>query len=86
VLVTVQRQLASQQRRCAQSFKMATERAVGELKTQGVIEAAADPNSSVTSNDAQKKIVEESKNAGIQAFTFDPQASAQEKKAQVQAV
>ena len=65
---------------------MSTERSVGELKTQGVIEAAEDPNSSVTSKDAQKKIVEESKNAGIQAFSFDPNASAEEKKAQVQAV
>lgn len=65
---------------------MSTERSVGELKTQGVIEAAEDPNSSVTSGDAQKKIVEESKNAGIQAFTFDPQASPEQKKAQVKAV
>jgi len=65
---------------------MATQRAVGELKTQGVIEAAADPNSSTTNKDAEKMIVEESKNAGIQAFTFDPRASAEQKKAQVQAV
>lgn len=65
---------------------MSTERAAGELKTQGVIEAADDPNSSVTSGDAQKKIVQESKNAGIQAFSFDPDASPEEKKAQVQAV
>jgi hypothetical protein len=57
-----------------------------ELKTQGVIEAAEDPNSSVTSGDAQKKIVEESKNAGIQAYTFDPDASPEEKKAQIKAV
>jgi hypothetical protein len=68
------------------SFTMSTDRAAGELKTQGVIEAADDPNSSVTSGDAQKKIVEESKNAGIQAFTFDPHASAEQKKAQVKAV
>ncbi|OIW34548.1 tricalbin [Coniochaeta ligniaria NRRL 30616] len=64
---------------------MSTERSAGELKTQGVIEAADDPNSSVTSGDAQKKIVEESKNAGIQAFSFDPNASAEQKKAQVKA-
>ncbi|KAB5580164.1 C2 domain-containing protein [Coniochaeta sp. 2T2.1] len=64
---------------------MSTERSAGELKTQGVIEAAEDPNSSATSMDAQKKIVEESKNAGIQAFAFDPNATAEQKKAQVQA-
>lgn len=57
-----------------------------ELKTQGVIEAARDPDSSVTANDAQRKIVQESNNAGIQAFSFDPDASLEEKKAQIKAV
>jgi hypothetical protein len=66
---------------------MATPQAqAAELKAQGVIEAAQDPNSSVTAGDAQKKIVEESKNAGIQAFTFDPDASREEKRAQIKAV
>lgn len=72
--------------RCGLSFNMSTEAAAGELKTQGVIEAAEDPDSSVTSGDAQKKIVEESKNAGIPAFSFDPHASPEQKKAQVKAV
>lgn len=37
----------------------------GELKAQGVVEAAQDPNSSVTADDAQKKIVQESRKAGV---------------------
>ena len=57
-----------------------------ELKAQGVIEAAQDPNSSVTSADAQQKIVIESKKAGVAAFTFDPDASPEEKAAQARAV
>lgn len=58
----------------------------GELKAQGVIEAAQDPNSKVTADDAQQKIVAESKKAGVQAFTFDPDASPEEKAAQARAV
>ncbi|KAI1868719.1 uncharacterized protein JN550_006294 [Neoarthrinium moseri] len=64
---------------------MATEQSALELKQQGAIEAAQDPNSSVTANDAQKKMVEESKNAGVAAFTFDPDASLEEKKRQARA-
>ncbi|KAI1820350.1 C2 domain-containing protein [Xylaria intraflava] len=56
-----------------------------ELKQQGAIEAARDGASPVTSDDAQKKLVEESKNAGVAAFTFDPDASAEQKRAQVHA-
>ncbi|KAH8645472.1 C2 domain-containing protein [Xylariales sp. PMI_506] len=61
---------------------MATEQSAAELKQQGAIEAAADPDSTVTSHDAQKKMVEESKKAGVAAFTFDPDASPEEKKRQ----
>jgi hypothetical protein len=57
-----------------------------ELKAQGVIEAAQDPNSSVTADDAQQKIVTESKKAGVAAFTFNPDASPEEKAAQARAV
>ncbi|KAI1333108.1 C2 domain-containing protein [Xylariaceae sp. FL0255] len=64
---------------------MATARQAGELKTQGALDAARDPASSVTSDDAQKKLVEESKKAGVAAFTFDPDASTEEKKAQAKA-
>ncbi|KAK4164216.1 C2 domain-containing protein [Cladorrhinum sp. PSN259] len=62
---------------------MATEQAALELKQQGVIEAAQDPNSSVTSNDAQNSIVQQSKRAGVTAFNFDPNASLHDKKAAV---
>lgn len=57
-----------------------------ELKTQGVIEAANDPDTSVTAEDAGKKMVQESKKAGVAAFTFDPNASTEEKAAQAKAV
>ncbi|KAI2615597.1 tricalbin [Hypoxylon sp. NC1633] len=64
---------------------MATERDASELKLQGALEAARDPESSVTSDDAQRKLVEESKNAGVAAFTFNPDASPEEKRAQAKA-
>jgi len=62
---------------------MATEQAAAELKQQGAIEAAQDPNSTVTSIDAQNKIVQESKRAGVTAFTFNADSSVEEKKAAV---
>lgn len=58
----------------------------GELKAQGVEEASRDPKSSVTANDAQRKIVAESKKAGVAAFTFDPDATPEQKAAQAGAV
>jgi hypothetical protein len=60
--------------------------AVPEIKAQAAVEMAQDPNSSVTAEAAQKKIVDESKKAGVQAFTFDPDASPEEKAAQARAV
>lgn len=65
---------------------MATEQSKNELKQQGAIEASRDPNSSVTAADAEKKIVEESRSAGVAAYSFDPDASPEEKKAQARAV
>ncbi|KAG9238347.1 C2 domain-containing protein [Amylocarpus encephaloides] len=56
-----------------------------ELKAQGVMEAARDPDSSVTADDAQQKIVAESKKAGVAAFTFDPDATPEQKAAQARA-
>ncbi|KAK4191774.1 putative tricalbin [Podospora australis] len=64
---------------------MATAVAANELKQQGAIEAAQDPNSKVTADDAQRQIVQNSKQAGVTAFTFDPDASVEEKKAQARA-
>jgi hypothetical protein len=65
---------------------MATAQAANELKQQGAIEASRDPNSSVTAEDAERKIVEDSRQAGVTAFTFDPNATAEEKRAQARAV
>jgi len=65
---------------------MATAAAEAELKQQGAIEAARDPNNPVTAADALAKIELESKKAGVQAFSFDPDASPEEKAAQARSV
>ena len=65
---------------------MATAREASELKQEGAIEASRDPESTITAEDAEKKLVEESKNAGVAALTFDPDASPEEKRAQAKAV
>jgi hypothetical protein len=57
-----------------------------EIKAQAAIEMAQDPNSSVTPEAAQKKIVDESKMAGVAAFEFDPNATPEQKAAQARAV
>ena len=57
-----------------------------ELKSQGAAEAARDPDSSVTSGDAQKAILDETKRAGGAAFSFNPNASPEEKAAVARAV
>lgn len=65
---------------------MSAAKEASELKQQGAIEAAADPQSSVTADAAQKEIVEASKSAGVAAFTFDPDATPEQKRAQARAV
>lgn len=65
---------------------MATQEAANELKQQGAIEASRDPQSSVTAEDAERKILEETKAAGVNAFRFDPDATPAEKKAQAREV
>ena len=57
-----------------------------ELKSEGAIEAAADPNSTVSASDAEKAIVNETKKAGGAAFQFNPDASPEEKAAQARSV
>jgi len=57
-----------------------------EIKVEGAVEMANDPNSSVTAKDAENKLVEESKKAGVAAFQFDPDATPEEKAAQARAV
>ena len=64
---------------------MASQRNAAELKAQGVEEAARDPNSKVTSADAMKVMGDESKKAGIPAYSFDPNASPEEKSAAAKA-
>jgi len=53
-----------------------------ELKQQGALEAARDPNSSVTAYDAEQTVVDEAKAAGSAGFIFNPDASPEEKAAQ----
>lgn len=57
-----------------------------EAKQQAAEDLARDPNSSVTAEDAEKVIVEESKKAGAPTFTFDPNATPEQKAAQANAV
>ncbi|KAI9053494.1 hypothetical protein LZ554_002449 [Drepanopeziza brunnea f. sp. 'monogermtubi'] len=56
-----------------------------DLKTRGVLEAAQDPNSSVTAADVERKMVVESEKAGVAAFEFDPDATPEQKAAQARA-
>jgi hypothetical protein len=57
-----------------------------EFKQQGAVEAAQDPNSDVTAQDAERVLVDESKKAGVPALQFDPDATPEEKAAQAKAV
>ena len=57
-----------------------------ELKMQGVIEAAQDPNSSVTAKQAEESILKNAKAGGAEAFRFDPDATPEEKAAQAKEV
>ncbi|KAF2712701.1 tricalbin [Pleomassaria siparia CBS 279.74] len=53
-----------------------------ELKSQGALEAARDPDSSVSAQDAQDTAVDEAKKSGSAAMQFDPNASPEQKRAQ----
>lgn len=64
---------------------MATEARAHELKTEGALEAARDPDSSVTAAAAEKTALEEARKGGSAAFQFDPDASPEEKRAQARA-
>lgn len=59
---------------------------IAEIKSQGAAEAARDPNSNVSSQDAQRVMAAEAKKAGVQAFEFDPDASPEAKAAQARSV
>ena len=57
-----------------------------ELTQQKALAAARDPNSSVDAHQAEQVILEQSKAAGAAAFEFDPNASPEEKAAQLREV
>jgi len=57
-----------------------------ELKQQGALEAAGDPHSSVSVRQAEDTVLQEAKAAGAAAFEFDPNATTEEKQAQLRAV
>lgn len=63
-----------------------TARGNEELKAQGVVEAARDPNSSVNAADAEKALKDHAQAGGAAAFEFNPDASPEEKAAQAKAV
>lgn len=55
-----------------------------ELKQQGAVEASRDPHSSVDAEAAENSILKESRDAGAAAFSFDPNATGEEKAQQIQ--
>ena len=63
-----------------------TDSRAAELKAQGALEASRDPNSSVTARDAEDAMMNQAKAGGAAAFEFDPDATPEQKKAQLQAV
>jgi hypothetical protein len=64
---------------------MATESRASELKQQGALEAARDPNSSVTADQAGDMVLEEARRGGSAAYKFDPDATPEQKAAQAKA-
>ena len=58
----------------------------GEVKEERAVDAAADPSSPVTAEQAEKVILDESRKAGAVAMQFDPDATPEEKAAQAKAV
>lgn len=65
---------------------MATEQPANELKQQGALEASRNPESSVSAEDAENKVLEDTRSAGVAAFKFDPDDTPAEKKAQAREV
>ena len=56
-----------------------------ELKAQGALEAAGNPNSSVDAAAAEETLKNQAKAAGAPTFEFDPDATPEQKKAQMKA-
>lgn len=59
---------------------------MAEQKQQDVINAALAPDSNISPEDVEEKLVEESKKAGTVAYQFDPDASPEKKSEQVESV
>lgn len=57
-----------------------------EAKEKLAVDAAGNPDSSVTAEQAEQVILDESKKAGAVALKFDPNASPEDKAAQAKAV
>lgn len=57
-----------------------------ELKQQGALEAARNPEASITAEDAEQKLLDEAHRSGAAAFQFDPDADPEEKARQIAAV
>lgn len=57
-----------------------------ELKSQAVLEASRDPNSTVDARQAEDEVMNQAKAAGAHAFEFDPNATPEQKAAQMKAV
>lgn len=64
---------------------MATQSRESELKQQGVLDAAKDPNSTITAQQAEQSVLDQARAGGSAAFHFDPNASPEEKRAQARA-
>jgi hypothetical protein len=58
----------------------------GELKSQIAEEAARNPDSKFSAEDAERVMIEESTRAGATAMKFNPNASPEEKAAQASTV
>jgi hypothetical protein len=65
---------------------MATAQHASELKQQGALEAARDPNSRVSAQAAEQTVIDEAKKGGSAALQFDPDASPEEKRRQARSV
>lgn len=57
-----------------------------EIKSQGIIEAAQDPNSSINAEQAEQAVMKQARQAGAPAFEFDPDATPEQKAAQAKEV
>lgn len=57
-----------------------------ELKVQGALEASRDPNSAVDAHQAEQKALHEAQAAGAAAYEFDPNATPEQKAAQLKSV